>query len=82
MTAGSFLSRIAWQKVVSCFCVAPSLNRNGTEDSTTSRCCVVPSRRREEGNAELQRLLRGHQQFGDLLLDVGALACHLGGIDR
>ena len=45
MTAGSFLSRIAWHSVVACRCWSPSLKRNGTEDSTTSRCWVVPSSR-------------------------------------
>ena len=56
MTAGSFPSRIAWQNVVSCFWVTPSLNRNGTDDSTTSRCWVVPSSR-DRNATERFRLL-------------------------
>ena len=45
MTAGSLPSRMAWQNVFSWRWVMPSLNRKGMEDSTTSRCWVVPSSR-------------------------------------
>lgn len=38
ITAGSRPSRTAWQKLVSWRWVAPSRNRNGIADSTTSRC--------------------------------------------
>ena len=34
---------MAWHSDVAWRWVAPSLNRNGTDDSTTSRNCVVPS---------------------------------------
>ncbi len=81
MTAGSFPSRIAWQSVVSCRWVTPSLNSNGTDDSTTSRCWVVPSSRVRNAT-DRWSCLGGAQQLGDLLVGLGASSRHDDFVDR
>ena len=45
MTGGRSPSRTAWHRLDSCFTFAPSANSSGIEESTTSRCWVVPSMR-------------------------------------
>ena len=76
MTAGSFLSRIAWQRVVAWRWVAPSLKRKGhrgLDDLEVLRQSVQAA---EEGHAETQRVLRGAEQVGDLLVRVGTVPGH------
>jgi len=76
ITAGSVPSRTAWQKVVCCGRVMPSLNSNRQRRFHYLQVLGGAVHPGQESQAQAQRAPGGPQQVGDLPLGVRTLTCH------